>query len=193
MSEKISRNMIVSPKSFGKGSVILLTALSEEEILSKSETGIGSPLNAPELTVLPLTRKVSEIYTSLHGGAPGEFVTVDGRPATILTDNRRGTSYKYVGLIDSGTGFGTDIVECWDDDGHPESEDPNNQLGDYPYERYGFIAIYRGCVSDHVYPDKEEAVRALANRLGRDVSSLSPDEIFCIQVSAWVDQDEKVI
>ena len=191
MTEKIPRNMIVSPKSFNKGAVVLLTALSEEEILSKSE--IGSPLGAPEMAVLPLTRKVSEIYDNLHGDTPGEFVTVDHRPVTILTDKRCGTNYKYVGLISSETGFGTDIVECWNDDGNPESEDPNNQLGDDPEERYGFIAIYRGCVSKRINPTKEDAIRELANQTGRDVSDMSPDEIFCIQISAWVDQNEKVI
>lgn len=190
--EKISRNMIVSPKSSNKSAHILLTAMSEEELLDKSKSPKG---NDPECAVLPLKRQLSEIYANYCSNGPyaGEFVTMEGCEVIMLTDKRFGSSYKYVGLICYRDGIRGDEVECWDEFGNPESGIESHQLGDYPEERYGYIAIYRGRVSNRVCPTMEEAIRELANQTGCDVSDMSPDEIFCIEVSAWVNQDEKVI
>lgn len=192
MSTNISRQMIVSPKSRNKSAHILLTSMTDEQL---SNGPSPSPLGSPECVVLPLNRQLSEVYANVRSNGPvsGEFVTVDGNEVIMLTDKRSGTEYKYVGLVCCSGGFGTDAVECWNEYGNPESGIESHQLGDYPEERYGFIAIYRGCVSKNICSTEADAIRQLSNQLGRDVADMDSNEIFCIGVSSWVDRDGKVI
>lgn len=192
MPTNISRQMIVSPKSSNKSAHIFLTSMTDEQL---SNGPSPNPFSSPECTVLPLNRQLSEIYAQNRSNGPvaGDFVTMDGDEVVMLTDKRSGTTYKYVGLVCCPSGLGADVVECWNEYGNPESGIEAHQLGDYPEERYGFIAIYRGCVSKRICPSEADAIRQLADQLGKDVADLDPDEIFCIQISAWVDRDEKVI
>lgn len=183
---EISRHMIVQSKAVDTfhRACILLTNKTDEEL----KAGPMPPESVPECTTLPLAKNLDELWRECGNYNGRMNLACRDSEVTILTDQRNDRNgYKYVGLIHS---LGDDEVECWNRDGEPESGNPDNKLGSYPEERYGWIAIYKGSVTDHISPSESEAIQDLKRQLGL-TTDLDPKDVFVINICSWVNNDEE--
>jgi len=183
-NNNIPRHMIVQSKAVDNShrTCILLTNKTNEEL----SAGPMPPESVPEYTALPLPKNLDELWRE-HGNCN---LACQGAEVTILTNQRNDRGgYGYVGLIHShGDG---DEVECWNRDGEPESGNPNHKLGTLPVERFGWIAIYKGCVTKKLCETESAAIQELKLQMGlsRDVE-LDPEDVFLVQIGCWVTDDE---
>lgn len=180
---RISRNMIVQSKAVDvyHRAFILLTNKTDEELMAGT---------MPPESVLPLPKSLDELWGD-HGNF-NDRVDLACRDAevTILTSQRNSRSgFNYVGLIHSQNN--DDGVECWNRDGEPESGNPDHKLGSYPEERFGWIAIYKGCVTNKLCETESAAIHELKLQMGlnRD-TELDPKDVFLVQIECWVTNDE---
>lgn len=180
----ISRHMIVQSKAVDNShkAYILLTNKTNEEL----SAGPMPPESIPECTTLPLAKDLDELWRERGN----RDFACRGAEVTILTNQRNDRGgYRYVGLIHSrGDG---DEVECWNRDGEPESGNPDHKLGTFPAERYGWIAIYKGCVTNKLCETESAAIQNLKLQMGLDRDAeLDPKDVFLVQIGCWVTDDE---
>lgn len=187
-TNNIPRQMIVQSRARGCNMAQVL--LTNRTTLDLEQAHV--PVMAvPECSNLPLTKKMSE-YWQEHchkNGREPLTMSAGSEEATILTNNRNHPQFKYVGLVHSR---GYDAVECWDENGEPESGNLDHKLGEYPQEKYGCIAIYRGIVTAHLYETSDAAVRGLKDE-NNITEELNLEEVFVIDITAWTDNNERVI
>ena len=180
---EISRHMIIQSMAVDKShrAHVLLTNKTDEELQAGSD---------PECETVPLTKNLDELWRERGNYNARMDLACRDAEVTILTDQRNDLGgYKYVGLIHSRGG---DEVECWNRDGEPESGDPTHKLGSYPEERYGWIAIYKGSVTNKLCESESAAIQELKLQmgLGRDVE-LDPEDVFVLNICSWVNNDEE--
>lgn len=186
-TNNIPRHMIVQSKAVDTShrAYILLTNKTNEEL----SAGPMPPESVPECTTLPLVKNLDELWRERGNYNARMDLACRDAEVTILTDQRNDRNgYKYVGLIHS---HGDDEVECWNRDGEPESGDPDHKLGSYPIERFGHIAIYKGCVTNKLCESESAAIQELKLQMGLDRDAeLDPKDVFLVQIGCWVTDDE---
>lgn len=182
-TDGITRQMIVQSKAVDNShrAYILLTNKTTEEL----SVGPEPPISVPECTTLPLPKNLDELWRE-RGNSN---LACRGAEVTILTNQRNDRGgYRYVGLIHSR---GDDEVECWNRDGEPESGNPDHKLGTFPVERFGYIAICKGCVTSKVCESESAAIQELKLQMGLDRDAeLNPEDVFLVQIGCWVSDDE---
>lgn len=189
-TNNIPRHMIVQSKAVDNShrACILLTNKTIEEL----SAGPMPPELVPECTTLPLVKNLDELWRERGNYNAHMDLACRDAEVTILSGQRKDCDgYKYVGLVHSHDG--DDKVECWNRDGEPESGDPDHKLGSYPEERFGHIAIYKGCVTNKVCESESAAIQELKLQMGlnRD-AELDPKDVFLVQIRCWVTDDGTV-
>lgn len=186
LTNSISRSMIVQSMDKNKGGVVVLTNLSDERL----QAGPGPAIGVPELTPIPLSKSLEELWGEKCPNQGLEMTDRKGRNVRIISNSRSGTEYNFVGLV-GGTQTPVDEVHCFNKDGKCE-DGAEYDLYSYPEERFGWIAIWRGSVTPYLSDSCTEALDLLRSNFNI-TQALDPKEVFLVQVSAWVDSNEIVI